>query len=730
MRKIIIVSNRLPTTVQKRKKDISFQPSMGGLATGLGSIYKKYDGVWIGWCGLTSESLTHNQKEYINENLMSRYNSDTIYLTRKDITNYYYGFCNRTIWPLFHYFTEWPVYEESMWKNYKHVNKMFCEAVLKHAGPDDAVWIQDYHLMLLPQLIRKKVPDIKIGFFLHIPFPSYEIFRMLPWKREILHGLLGSDLIGFHTYDYVRHFISSVKRILGYDHEIGRIPLENRMVSVDAFPMGIDYDKYAEASWKPEVQNEVKKFIRKIGDQKIVLSVDRLDYTKGIIERLHSFDEFLKQYPEYRTKVTMICVAVPSRSGVDAYIKLKKRLDQLVGHINGKYGQIGWMPVWYLYKSFQFDSLSALYHVSDVALVTPIRDGMNLIAKEFIAAKEYGCGVLILSEMAGAVAEMGEAIIVNPNRKQDVVDAIKKALEMPEDEVRKANAVMQERLKRYNINRWAEDFVGRLAELEEERKGLLSKRLSDEMQDQLIKEYKKSRKRLLLLDYDGTLIPFAKKPKEAHPDKELKTVLLKLCNSEKNEVVIISGRDRSVLEQWLGDLPLSFVAEHGVWIKEKEGEWRTIESMRQEWKESIRPIMELYVDRTPGSLLEEKDYSLVWHYRRTDPDLAAIRVTELKDALLDLTENLGLEVKGGNKILEIKSAGVHKGRAANRWLKDNHWEFILNAGDDVTDEDMFEVMPKDAWTINIGLQMSHARFSLETFRDLREVLKRLSEIEE
>ena len=386
MDNILIVSNRLPLTVTKREGKIHFQLSPGGLTSGLGSFYKAHESSWIGWPGISEERLKGKEKDEIIRRLASE-KCHPVFLSQQQVENYYHGFCNKTIWPLFHYFTQYTLYKKNLWEAYKQVNRVFCDVVLKVVKEDDIIWIHDYHLMLLPELLREKLPQATVGFFLHIPFPSFEVFRALPWRKQIAKGLLGADLIGFHTYDYVDHFLDSIRWVLGYEHTLGQVVTGDRIVKVDIFPMGIDYGRFANAWDMPEVKKEIDRIQKKIGKRKVVISIDRLDYTKGIPLRLEAFDLFLEKYPEYKEKISLIMVAVPSRTKVEHYMLLKKQVDELVGRINGKYGTIGWTPIWYLYRFLPFHTLIALYNLADVALVTPLRDGMNLIAKEFIAAK-------------------------------------------------------------------------------------------------------------------------------------------------------------------------------------------------------------------------------------------------------------------------------------------------------------------------------------------------------
>jgi trehalose 6-phosphate synthase/phosphatase len=725
MGRLIIIANRLPFNIAKRTGKFHFRPSPGGLATGLSSLSDSYEQLWMGWPGITSDKLTANDKEQIRERLFAE-NCLPIFLPKKQIDRYYLGFCNKTIWPIFHYFPERAAYEDKFWETYKQVNQTFCDEVMKVIKAGDNIWVHDYQLMLLPKLLREKLPELEIGFFLHIPWPSYELFRLLPWRNEIIDGLLGADLIGFHTYDYVRHFLSSVSRIMGFEHLLGKVSLGNRVAKVDAFPMGIDCEKYSQAISKAGVRNEAEKIRREMGKRKIIISVDRLDYTKGIIERLEAYDLFLSQNPKYKEKVTLIMVAVPSRTGVEDYKMLRNRLEQLVGRINGEHGTMGWIPVWYLYRFLPFKRITALYNAADVALVTPLRDGMNLIAKEFLATKTDGRGVLILSEMTGAASELGEALIVNANNKGTIIKAIKEALEMPLLEQMERNRLMQERLRRYDISRWSSDFLNTLFNIKKTQQELSVRKLSETTRKKLVSDYAKSRKRLLLLDYDGTLVGFKGKPAQAEPDEEIRSLLQSLSSNANNTVVIISGRDRETLEKWLGNLKVELVAEHGGWIRQKNEDWQSLEPSTGEWKNTIRPILELYSDRTAGSSIEEKDFCLVWHYRKADPELAYLREQELRGTLLNLTENLDVGVFEGNKIIEIRKVGVNKGRAAELWLERENWDFLLAAGDDYTDEEMFNVLPKEAYSIKVGINISKAQFNVDDVKEIRLLLKELT----
>jgi trehalose 6-phosphate synthase/phosphatase len=727
MDRLILVSNRLPVSIDHdEERGFTFTPSVGGLATGLSSFHADHESRWVGWADVDADGLDESDIEHIRDTLEREHGCAPVFLSAEDATGFYEGFCNSTVWPLFHHFTQYAEFDRTTWESYVKVNRIFCDAVATVARPGDTIWVQDYQLMLLPAMLRERLPDVRIGWFLHIPFPSFEIFRMLPWRREVLEGLLGADLIGFHTYDYARHFFGSCRRLLGLEEQMGRMLVDGRLVLVDAFPMGIDYERYRDAARTPEARAEAERIGMRTGDGSVVLSIDRLDYSKGIPGRLRAFGAFLERYPEWLGRVTMVAVAVPSRENVETYRQLKTEVDELVGGINGRFGTIEWTPIRYLYRSLPFHALAGLYGAADVALVTPLRDGMNLIAKEYLAAHDGGTGVLVLSEMAGAARELGEALLVNPFDIDQVVEALHRALVMDEDEARARNALMQRRIKRYTVTKWAEEFLEGLKRITDEQAGLDARILDTAQRDRLTQEYRHAGRRLVLLDYDGTLMPFAPRPEDVAPSSDVRRIVRALSEDPANEVVIVSGRDRETLEAWLGDLDVDIVAEHGVWLRGRSGEWVTIEPMSDAWKPRVAALLEMFVDRTPGSFIEEKDFSLVWHYRQVNGEMAETRVLELKAALASVVTDWGLAVMDGNKVLEIKAANVDKGRAAHRWMCREDLDFILAFGDDRTDEDVFEAAPEGAWTIKVGPGPTQARNSVRGVGDVRSLLTRLA----
>lgn len=731
--RVIIVSNRLPFTVSMEDGQPQFRMSPGGLTTGLWSFLERLaidpqkgvDFLWVGWPGasVAPEHMpavrTHGEQ----------FRAAPVFLSEDNADRFYHGFCNKTLWPLFHYFPSITQYEEEDWQNYQQVNATYAEALMEILQPDDIVWVHDYQLMLLPRLIRNHFPDMPIGFFLHIPFPSFEVFRLLPrqWRAEMLEGVLGASLVGFHTHDYTRDFLTSVMRTLGYEHQLGSLSLRDRVVKVDTFPMGIDFERFAEAARSQDTENQVADFRARSTAQRLIFSVDRLDYTKGIINRLRGYELFLKRNPQWHGKVVFVVSVAPSRIGVDSYRAMKQEIEETVGRIVGAYGNVNWTPLVYQYRNLSFNEIVALYRACDVALITPLRDGMNLVAKEFVASRPDQTGVLILSEMAGAAKEMGEALIVNPFHSDDFARALEQALTMPVEEQIKRNQVLQDRLRRYDVNRWADEFIQATLASQKTDAARRARTLTGRAQIGLVQQYRATTRRALLLDYDGTLVPFADNPKAARPDPELIEIISALAAEPMNEVAIVSGRPRADLEEWFGSFPISLISEHGMWLRHRGSDWRLLRPVSTDWKERVRPILQLYVDRLPGALLEEKEYCLAWHYRRADPEQASLRAQELMDDLAGYTRNIDVQVLEGNKVIEIRNTGVNKGTAALEWLSTQESNFILGVGDDWTDEDLFRALPPSACSIRVGMAKTAAQFHLASHAAVRRLLREFTD---
>ncbi len=723
--RLLIVSNRLPVALNHRQGEFFLEKSAGGLVSGLsdylsslgksGSDISEY--LWLGWPGI---SVKKRHREIVRDKVREGFDASPVFLSEKLMDMVYLGFCNKTIWPLFHYFPTYAVFDSDFWEQYKRVNEIFRDELLSIIRPDDLIWIHDYHLMLLPEMLREKVTN-PIGFFLHIPFPTYEIYRLLPGNSRsgILNGLLGSDLIGFHTHDYSQYFLRCVLRILGYEHQMGKIDLPGRVVKVDTFPMGVDYEKFNKFIPAGPLGNlPVRE------DVKVVLSVDRLDYSKGILNRLKGFELFLKRNTEWHGKVYMSMIVVPSRTGVESYQQIKKSLDELVGSINGTYGSLNWTPVIYQYRSLPHETLISMFRMSDVALLTPLRDGMNLVAKEYIASRNDKKGVLILSEFTGASKELSESIIINSNSIDEISEAIESALDMDEDEQISRNEAMQKRIKRYDVTRWATDFVGSLKRIREISDFTFRKKfLNENVLENLVKDYRRAGKKLIIVNYDGTLVPLHDNPASAGPSREMLDLLMDIRGNRSPDIVILSGRSREDLQKWLGDMPVNLTAEHGTWIRESnQNEWTQLKPLSGEWKKDIMHILEIYTDRLPGAIIREKDFSVSWHYHKADIEQSSFIAKELTDHLISITANIDIQVFQGNRVLEISSSGINKGDLARHWLTNNKYDFVLAIGAGWSDELLFRSLPENAYSIKVGMTQTDARYII---KDQKEVLKLL-----
>ncbi|MEZ5418893.1 MAG: bifunctional alpha,alpha-trehalose-phosphate synthase (UDP-forming)/trehalose-phosphatase [Vicinamibacterales bacterium] len=560
--RLLIVSNRLPVTARVHDGAVTLVRSAGGLATGLGPWHESSGGLWIGWPGETPALDAAGRADL--EQQLETHGIVPVHLSSEQVERHYNGFSNRVLWPFCHYLIDRVPLDATGWGAYRQVNEAFADVVAYHYRTGDTIWVHDYQLMLLPMLLRERLPLARIGYFLHVPFPSSEVFRILPWRREVLRGLLGADLIGFHTFAYLRHFVSSLLHVEGVEADIDRVKVEGRLARLGVFPMGVDAPAFDARAATPEVEARAEALRRDAGGRRIVLGVDRLDYTKGIPRRLVAVARALERHPELRDGMRYIQVAVPSRGGVDQYRRFRTQVEENVGRINGQYGTLRSAPVHYVHQSVSPVELSALYRAADVMLVTPLRDGMNLVAKEFVASRRDLDGVLVLSEFAGAASELDGAAIVNPYDVEHVATTLVKALGMPDGERRSRMQRLRQRVFAYDVHVWAKEFLQALggtaaAETIEARPP--APRLASVVSDLA------TRRRLrLLLDYDGTLVPFARSPGLAAPDAELKTLLRALSERPGTLVEIVSGRPKDTLEAWLGDLPVALWAEHGFGI--------------------------------------------------------------------------------------------------------------------------------------------------------------------
>jgi trehalose 6-phosphate synthase/phosphatase len=730
MSRLIIVANRLPFAIEKEGEEFKLRQNSGGLVSAIKSYFENEhhpeninQKLWMGVADFPQDDweIVRNNTPSMDFEILPIFPDKQVY------NDYYLGFSNSVLWPLFHYFSSLVDNQTNYYDAYVRMNQKFCDELTPVLEPGDIVWIHDYQLMLLPQMLRQQIPDVTIGFFLHIPFPSYEILRLLPkrWKKSLLDGLMGADLVGFHTHDYVQHFIQSVKMVLGVDNYFHNLMYQNRLVRADLFPIGVDFKKFRETTNKMEVLERRNEIRKNFEDKKIIFSVDRLDYTKGLMDRLNGFEYFLEQHPEWKEKVVFILNVIPSRDEIQAYNQRKKQMEEKISTINGKYSSISWQPLIYRYTHLAFDELCALYHAADVALITPIRDGMNLVAKEYVASCATQKGVLILSEFAGAASELNEALLVNPSDVNDLCYAIEKALKMPVQEQRNRMILMQRRLQEYDVVKWVNDFLDQLRETKKEQQKLIVKVIDEKVVKTICRHFASAEKRVLMIDYDGTLVPIRKTPSEAIPDSPVKEIVGLLSADPKNHVAVISGRDADTLESWFSEFPVTLVAEHGAALKMKNNEWQQLASVSDQWKEQVRRIMQIFVTRCVGSFIEEKTNTLAWHYRNTQVDLGFTRSRELMNNLSQLIQNTSLQVIDGNKVVEIRMAGFDKGTIAMKIVNETKPDFVLCIGDDTTDEDMFKALENYGYTIKIGSKGTAAKYTLLSQQYVIPLLNRL-----
>ncbi len=727
MSRYLIVSNRLPVTVVPDRDSFELKPSAGGLATAMSGLGGSSETLWIGWPGDTSvlsvEACAHLDGELLARGLVP------VHLSMNDVEGFYEGFSNGVLWPLFHYMIDRVNMDAWRdWEAYEKVNRQFAEAVAAQWREGDRIWVQDYQLMLAPAMIRALLPEACVGFFLHIPFPSLEVFRTLPWRREVIEGLLGADVIGFHTYGYQRHFASCLLRMMDLDVAVDEFHWQGRTVRLGSFPISIDTASFIARASAPAAEEAAAKIVARSPEVKLLLGVDRLDYSKGIPRRFLAVERLLEIDPTLEGRFRLVQIAVPSRTGVESYAQFRRQLDELVGRINGRFSTTDWAPIQYLYRGLSGEELIALYRAADVMVVTPLRDGMNLVAKEYLACRVNDDGVLVLSEMAGAAWELGEAVQVNPYNVHETALALRQAILMPPAEQRTRMVPMRQRVREWDVQAWVRSFAAAL-ESAAARPAEETAHDSPPMIEDLTRMHC-ARRLHLLLDYDGTLVPFAARPELAAPDAPILELLAALAAHPRLSVHIISGRPSAVLEEWFAHLPIGLHAEHGFRSRPAGGEWRANAVVSQGWKDRIRPVMESFAARTPGTFIEEKEAALCWHYRLADPEIGQTQSRELTLHLTSFLANLPVEVMPGHRIVEVRQHGVNKGIVLPAILAAiiaSPEEFIVAVGDDRTDEDLFAALPEHCVGIKVGSGSTLAAHRLSDPEAVRTFLQDLRE---
>jgi trehalose 6-phosphate synthase/phosphatase len=721
-RRLLIVSNRLPVTVQLDDGQVVVSDASGGLATGLRGFHERSGGVWIGWPGMT-EGLSAPQRDAVDRQLADR-GIVAMHLTDAEAREYYEDFSNGVLWPVFHYLLERIPLSPTTWETYQRVNERFADLVAAQHRPGDLIWVHDYQLLLVPGLLRRRLPDARIGFFLHIPFPADEVFRILPWRREILEGLLGADLVGFHTYAYMQHFAAALAYLSGIEPEEDRVWLDEREVRFGVFPMGIDAESFSQLSASPAVHAQLDAITRDAGGRRILLGVDRLDYTKGLRQRLVAFERLLQDDPSLKDGVRLVQVAVPSRDANPSYQEFRRELEEMIGRINGTYGTVTSVPIHYLHQSIPPERLVALYRAADVMLVTPLRDGMNLVAKEFVASRIDDDGVLVLSEFAGAAEELHEAVFVNAYDVADLTAKMRVALAMAPAERSARMTGMRRWLMAHDVHRWANDFVQAL-----EREGGAERRPTPAAAlNEVLAQLRAATRLAILLDYDGTLVPLASTPDLARPDRDLLALIAALAGRPNTIVQMVSGRPRDTLETWFGGLPVDLWAEHGIWFRAAGASaWESVLNVPCcDWMPQVRAIMSEFSAITPGAFVEEKTSAIAWHYRQAARGFGRMQARELRLVLSRAMVDRPIDIIEGKRIIEVLPRGASKAAVVQRLLSlDAPPTLILALGDDRTDEELFAALPPASVAVHVGPGASLAGHRLNDPVATRAFLKSL-----
>ncbi len=744
---LIVVSNRLPVTVEKttipRTKSYSpsnldassklfspdrqsissftfgknqtaspspvgskfrFKKSSGGLVTALTGVNKKF--LWIGWLG--TEINEPEDQEQIQQVLLEQHNCRAVFLNEEDANLYYNQFCNGVLWPLFHYVMsskDTALLQQESYDAYVRVNQHFAEEILKVYKPGDYVWIHDYHLMLVPKMLREKIPNIKVSFFLHIPFPSSEIYRTLAFRSELLQGLLACNLVGFHTHNFVRHFLSSCTRTLGLDTKPEGMDYNGIFVSCSCFPIGINPLSFIDGVKDIECRRRMEQFEKQFEGKYILLGIDRLDPTKGVDLKLLAYERFLQMHPELANKVVLIQVGVPSREAVEQYKALISQINETVGRINSQFGTLEGYPVLYINKSVNFADLCALYAVADALIVSSIRDGMNLVCQEYIAVQqgksnEKDPGVVILSEFAGASVSLGGSIIVNPWNIEQTAKAMYDALTMSSEAKTVRHSQNFAIISKYTASKWCSDFMKsfKVATSEQLSQQHLTSALPTLKKEVFSSKFFLANKRLLLLDYDGTIVDINRYPSLVTPSEQLLQALDRLTSDERNIVYVISGRSKQSLMSALGHIKgIGLCCEHGVFVRHPHSaEFVSLYGhLDLDWLSSVATVVEFHEQRCPGSQMERKESTIVFHYRNADPDFGQHQANELKLHLEMAYSTLPADIVPGysQKLLEIRPMGVSKGHCVAKLLSvHENVDFLFGCGDDVVDEEIFEAL--------------------------------------
>lgn len=711
MSRCLLVSNRLPVAYDSKRN--VFTPSSGGLVSAIKGLDAKKVGYEFEWMGILTDDIDAEKIAELKKKPVGNLPCHPIIVPAKKYDSYYNLYSNNVLWPLFHYERSLVRHSQEGWMAYQEVNQLVADAIIEEAKDDETLWVHDFHLFLVPGMVKDKRPNLKIGFFLHIPFPSSEIFRELPQRKEILYSLLRCNLVGFHDLSYLNHFRSSLQRILG------EVPNNEKMWG--AYPISIDIQHFLDLTTKEETQEFVEIYKKNKKNMKWILGVDRLDHIKGLILKFRAFRSLLKHHPEERGKVQMVQIVIPSRTDVPAYKELKRQIEQIVSSINGEFGSPSYTPISYIYHSVTEPELSALYQVSDVLHIGSRRDGMNLVSLEYVMSqKDDSPGVVLLSEFAGAHSTLSYAMSINPWNVQETALKLKEALHHPLVKRRGEMTAMRDFLGHYNSSDWARFFLRDLSfetPRSEKVYNLTTNGEFDWMKDL------KDKNILFFCDLDGTLAPISPLPKDVKLHDSTIEILQNISEQKNCQFVVVSGRDKEFLEEQFLDNDFEFplAACHGAYsYSPRDNKWHNlIPHDSTNWKDIVLEIFNLYTDRTPESFIEDKGHALTWHYRNSPREFADYLANKLFFELEEALISQPVQVNQGKKVIEVKSIHANKGFFVQQWIQGQpkRPDVVVAIGDDSTDEDMFTVLQehKDfaSYCIKVGKEKSHAHYYIK-----------------
>jgi trehalose 6-phosphate synthase/phosphatase len=727
MSRLIIVSHRLPFSGAIENDKLHLKPSMGGLASGLLPLLNE-DSIWLGWDGIT-QKLTKAQRSLVQEAFAHR-GCTAVHLPLKAHQAFYNDISNGVFWPLYHHETGRLPMTMPRWADYQLINRLFAERIAEIAKPGDTIWIHDYHLQLLPKMLRDKELGVSIAFFLHIPFPPSEIFRMLPIREEILEGILGADTIGFHTESYVRHFKQAAEAICSYPQVSGGLLVKGRRIEVVAAPLGVDGPRWESMAMSEDRGTLIEALDKMREDNpklQIMFSVDRLDYTKGLPRKLLALEKLLENHPELLGQVKLIQIAPNSRDNLSAYSRCRQQVEQMVGAINGRFGFPGYQPIHYYAASFSAEELGQAYRRVNVMMVSPLMDGMNLVAKEFIAARPDHDGVLVLSEFAGATHELSEALLINPYDIEGTAETMFKALSMPAAERQNRMKTLREGVMKFDAKLWVQQFFNHVkaptsSAVETGKQNYLQpsgmNALISELEGPLT----------LFIDYDGTLFPIVRRPELATPDSSLLMLLNRLSHTPDVEVHIVSGRRFDELFHWFNRLPLFIHGEHGGISFDPVTRRRSFlidPKSDMGVMKKVQDIFQHYKNLHKGVLIESKAFSTVLHYRMAEVGTVERHLQSLSDEIMALEGAGLLDILTGKKNLEVRMKGISKGRIVERYVARDEARTYIAIGDDKTDEEMFAALNERGIAISVGEQVPDATYRLRDSSAVREFLRNL-----